>query len=62
MHRFQFTQAFELGWRAAGALERENEGPQWMRRLLISHRVNLRSDYGGMRAEWHEKRPKNQMM
>lgn len=29
---------WELGWRAAGSIQRENEGPWWLRRLIVLSR------------------------
>jgi hypothetical protein len=61
MHRAQFVEEAELGWRAAGAIERENEGPIWMRRYIISMRqMDQLQDYESARAAFG--RPKGQMM
>lgn len=34
----ELREEYELGWRAAGAIERENQGPGWMRMLIIDFR------------------------
>ena len=60
-YRMQMREEFELGWRPAGAIARENEGPDWMRRLIISFRCSRIGDRGDT-AEWHETRPSHQMM
>jgi hypothetical protein len=61
MHRAQFVEEAELGWRAAGAIERENEGPSWMRRHIITFRqIEQLVEYESARAEFG--RPKGQMM
>lgn len=53
----QLLEEYELGWRAAGALVRENQGAGWMRLVMIQHRCYTRGDYGGAGSEWHEPRP-----
>lgn len=40
MYRAQFIEEAELGWRAAGAIQRENEGPAWMRKHIIFFRYS----------------------
>lgn len=61
MHRTAFLEEMELGWRAAGAIERENEGPEWMRKHIIAfrwHAPNETQDDARALAE----RPKHRMM
>jgi hypothetical protein len=56
-----FPEEFEVGWRAAGALRRENEGPLWMRRHTIQHRMNENIYAEDSAGAW-KGRPRHQMM
>lgn len=58
----QLTEEYELGWRAAGGLVRENEGPAWMRRHIISMRSFTPENTWNESAVALKERPKSQMM
>lgn len=55
------TEDYELGWRAAGAIQRENEGPGWMRRHIISFRYGAPAE-SQESARALQERPAHQMM
>lgn len=59
--RLAFVEEFEIGWRAAGAIGRENEGPQWMRRHIISFRCGAPNELAEDARALAE-RPAHQMM
>ena len=61
VHRAAFVEEAELGWRAAGAIERENEGPTWMRRHIISFRFHAPNETQES-PEALRDRPRHQMM
>ncbi len=62
MFRDSFILEHELGWRAAGAIVRESEGPAWMRRHIITMRWQDVPNESQESARALNERPSHQTM
>lgn len=59
--KYQMLEDYEYGWRVAGAIGRENEGPPWMRMHIIAYRMGAKP-YTQDDAVALRDRPSHQMM
>lgn len=57
----QLREEYELGWRAAGGLIRENEGAHWMRHHIIHMRFYCPENTWAESAVALRERPSSQM-
>lgn len=60
-YRVELLEEHELGWRAAGAIGRENEGPGWMRKHILYMRFGCPNESQESAAALRD-RPSHVMM